>query len=202
MIWFTSDLHLGHASISGPQLSKWVDSYRIFPTVEKMDAALLGGINDVVAQDDTLYHLGDFCFSKDKHAIQAYRDRIICKNIVVLKGNHDRSKELKKVFPDFERVVEVEIGGTLFVLSHYAHRIWNKSHHGSIHLYGHSHSKLEGEAWGRSMDVGVDNAYKLLKEWRPFSLDEIVDIMSKREPKLVDHHGTTKKKDSDELRDN
>lgn len=67
------------------------------------------------------------------------------------------------------------------MLSHYAMRVWNKSHHQSIHLYGHSHGTLPG--FGRSMDVGVDtnNLY-------PYHLDEIIDRMKNVRTPVVDHH--------------
>lgn len=71
---------------------------------------------------------------------------------------------------------------------HYSMRVWNGSHKGFIHLYGHSHSSLEHAPWGKSMDVGVDNAYRLFGEYRPFSLKEVVEMMSKREIEFIDHH--------------
>ena len=72
-------------------------------------------------------------------------------------------------------------------MSHYAHRVWNKSHHGVMHLYGHSHASIADD-WGKSMDVGVDNAYKLLGEYRPFALTEVISILESREIGIVDHH--------------
>jgi hypothetical protein len=38
------------------------------------------------------------------------------------------------------------------------------------------------------MDVGIDNAYKMFGEYRPFSLDEVVSILDKREIAFHDHH--------------
>jgi hypothetical protein len=35
-------------------------------------------------------------------------------------------------------------------------RVWNRSHHGSWHLYGHSHGRLPEPPTLLSMDVGVD----------------------------------------------
>lgn len=104
------------------------------------------------------------------------------------KGIYDvRAQEL---FKTVQYVLNVKVNGRRFFLSHYAHRIWDQSHHGVIHLYGHSHSTLETEPWGRSMDVGVDNAFKLLGEYRPFSITEIIDLMDKREIYFPDHHKT------------
>lgn len=198
MVWFTSDLHLGHRNIAGVKVSNWKEGYRDFDQANQMDAELLLQLNVLVKPDDTLYFLGDFCLSKSKSDIQDYRDRIVCKNIVFIKGNHDKKKDIVPVFGHCHGYVEEDIEGTKFCMLHYAMRIWNKSHHGSIHLYGHSHSKLEDTPWGRSMDVGVDNAYRLYGAYRPFSLVEIVDIMNKRTPKLIDHHGTSQDKEGKE----
>ena len=79
-------------------------------------------------------------------------------------------------------------GKLRFFCSHYAHRIWNQSHHGVMHLYGHSHSTLEHDQWGKSMDVGIDNAIKLLGEYRPFNILEVYDILKVRDTHIIDHH--------------
>lgn len=195
MIWFTSDLHLGHRNIAGPKVSNWKDGYRDFDQANQMDAKLIGNINDLVQPEDTLYFLGDFCLSKDKKDIRAYRDRIACQDIEFIFGNHDKPKEIRAVFPKAEWYMEIEENNTRICMFHYAARVWNKSHRGSIFLYGHSHSNLEYEEWGRSIDVGIDNAYRLFGEYRPFALAEIYSIMSKRQPKYIDHHGQAEDKE-------
>lgn len=199
MVYLRPSLHLGHRNIAGPKVSNWKDGYRDFEQASQMDAKLIGNINDLVGQDDTLYFLGDFCLSKHRKDIQDYRDRIVCNNIVFILGNHDKRKEIIPVFGDISvhHYLEEEFGGVKFVMMHYAMRIWNKSHKtpASIHLYGHSHSKLEDIPWGKSMDVGIDNAYRLFGEYRPFSLAEITSIMSKRDPKYIDHHGQSEDKE-------
>jgi len=42
----------------------------------------------------------------------------------------------------------------LIVLCHYSLRVWDRSHYGSWHLYGHSHGNLP--PLENSLDVGVD----------------------------------------------
>jgi len=82
------------------------------------------------------------------------------------------------------------------ILSHYAMRVWNKSHRGSIMLYGHSHSTLDelkpefasaqwiGEDYytksTRTMDVGFDG-----NKLYPYHIEEIVDMMKDREVNLA-----------------
>ena len=52
MIWFTSDLHLGHRAVINFQ-------DRPFGTVEEMNEALIKNWNFLVAKNDTVYILGD-----------------------------------------------------------------------------------------------------------------------------------------------
>lgn len=185
-IYFSSDFHFSHRNIAGPKVSSWPKGYRNFDDVQKMDATLFNGINNTVKADDTLYFLGDFYFSGD---IKQHRDRIACQNIIFLRGNHDRQKDFDRIGVKLMDTLEISEGGRVqFFLSHYSHRIWHHSHRGVIHLYGHSHGSLEKYPWGKSMDVGIDNAYNLLGEWRPFTLEEIQNIMKKREIEFIDHH--------------
>lgn len=64
-------------------------------------------------------------------------------------------------------MAEIAVEGHGVVLLHYAMRTWPKSHHGSLHLYGHSHGAVPGDR--QSCDVGVD-CWNL----RPVGLDEII----------------------------
>lgn len=94
----------------------------------------------------------------------------------------------RDLFSSVQNILVTKHGHHTFFLSHYSHRVWQGFHKGWIHLYGHSHSFLEYLPHGKSMDVGMDNAKKLLGEYRPFSIEEIIDIMSKRDIVLLDHH--------------
>ena len=201
-IWFTSDTHYGHKNIVRGT-SDWEEKSRCrnFDTMEEHNEALVNNINKVVKADDTLYHLGDWSFG-GKEQIYNFRKQINCKNINLILGNHDQWLEKKTVrvqdgnfteyYSDLFQIVspylEVKYAGEHFILSHYAMRVWNKSHKGSYHLYAHSHASLENNPYGKSMDVGIDNAYRLLNEYRPFHLNEIVEILNKRKILLIDHH--------------
>lgn len=165
------------------------------------------------AAQDALKHLSKRLREDNmKHAVIK---QINCKNIHLILGNHDHHIEHNKILPNCfyktyvgQELIEdktlydvksrhlfssvqhskaVTIGKNKFFLSHFAHRVWDKSHRGIIHLYGHSHASID-DNWGKSMDVGIDNAYKLLGEYRPFYLNEVLDIMDKREIKILDHH--------------
>lgn len=98
---------------------------------------------------------------------------------------------LQGLFTSTDYYKEISVDGQRICMSHYSMRVWNKSHHSSWMLYGHSHSTLEGTSYGKSMDVGIDNAFKVLGEYRPFSFQEIRTIMNKREALVVDHHNSS-----------
>lgn len=178
MIWFTADTHFGHKNII-----KY--SNRPFSSVEEMDETLINNINIRVGENDTLYHLGDFSFSRD---IKYYRNKIKCKNLILILGNHDRlNYEDKKLFSRIYNLYELRLPNKQCItLCHYAMKVWNKSHHGAWHLYGHNHGSLNDSLFPSSMsfDVGVD-----CHKYRPISLDDVNKIMSEKKFVKVDHHG-------------
>jgi calcineurin-like phosphoesterase family protein len=120
-------------------------------------------------------------------------------------GNHD-NYAIRNCFTQCYDLLNANINKQRIVLCHYALAVFDKSHRGAIHLYGHSHSNAE--PWldrvmpgRRTMDVGVDNAAKILGEYRPFSFEEIMDIMSKRNGFHFDHHGMRNGPTEEELMD-
>lgn len=190
-IWFTSDTHFSHANICSVT-SKWPSGGpRLFSSLEEMNKTLVDNINSCVQHNDVLYHLGDWSFGgKDK--VKIFRDQINCSNIVFITGNHDhhiiKNDEVANLFSKVVPMLEFSIGKQYIVLNHYAMRVWNHSHHGSWHLYGHSHGSLPSV--GKSMDVGIDTCNEIHKKYTPYSFDDIQQILSTHDIKFVDHHST------------
>lgn len=178
---------------------------RKFDSVDEMDEVLIRNWNATVGEEDLIYHLGDVSLTREDKTLSVL-SRLNGNKYLIL-GNHEKSVMKKsynrEMFDTIRDMAELKIDDTevkggkqSIVLCHYAMRVWNKSHHGAIHLYGHSHDSLDnhGEYWGKSMDVGVDSAYRILGEYRPFSYDEIKDILSKRDVNEVDHHVNNRNK--------
>jgi len=147
MKFFTSDTHFGHMNII-----KYCG--RPFSSVEEMDETIIERWNTVVGAGDEVYHLGDFSFRQRPDDLQ-HIFRRLNGQIHLIHGNHDH-KALRKYkgFASVEQLKHVKIGDTPTALCHYPMRSWNKSCHGSWHLYGHVHGL--SEPWGLSFDVGVD----------------------------------------------
>jgi calcineurin-like phosphoesterase family protein len=174
---FTADLHLDHEGVLEM-------SGRLFRNIYEHDMAMISIINRRVSVNDTLYVLGDVGWN----SIDNYMDQILCKNIHLIWGNHDKNNFGKK-FKTHQDVLEIKIGQKpnqhkLF-MSHYAHAYWPSSHYGAFHIYGHTHRQREATLdvafpGRRSIDVGVDNALHLLGEYRPFTEDELIAILGSK----------------------
>jgi len=149
LIYFTSDTHFGHANILDhmPGRLAWGS------TIDEHDEFLIDEWNKQVGSKDTVYHLGDFSFSRKK-AIEVTQR--LNGHICLIRGNHDVQNKVDKIdrWMEVADVKYLKTNGIKLFLSHYAHRTWRSSNHGSYHLYGHSHGQLP--PLGKSCDVGVD----------------------------------------------
>lgn len=200
--WFMSDTHAYHKNICRGT-TEWGKDHpggtplkvRDFDTPEEMTQEMVQKINSVVKWDDELWHLGDVSFGGHAN-IKRFMDQIHCKNVHLIFGNHDQHIEplnspyrelfkscqyVKNISFKIDSIKSGKYGKTELFLSHYSHQVWARHNHGTIHLFGHSHSTLEG--LGKSMDVGVDtnNLY-------PYHLDEIIEKMKNIPIHTLDHH--------------
>jgi calcineurin-like phosphoesterase family protein len=184
-IFFTSDTHYGHTNICRG-VSKWKDANgnvpvrqtRDFKTLDHMNDAIVDSINNVVSENDILFHLGDWSFGGFEN-IAEFRNRIVCKNIHLVLGNHDHHIEnnrddIQDLFSSVNQYLRLSVSGYEFVLMHYPIASWHNMNDGVIHLHGHVHLPPNKKlAQGKAMDVGVDGNFLV-----PYSLNEITRIMN------------------------
>jgi calcineurin-like phosphoesterase family protein len=166
--FFTSDTHFD---------DEYAIEYfhRPFKSVDEMNLTIVEKWNSVVTENDTVYHLGDFTLEDIRHFTKWVSQ--LAGTIKILPGSHDQpwlndfvtSEKAQVISP----LVSVEfpeiIAGNdpqVIVLCHYSMQVWDRSNHGSWHLFGHSHGKLKGI--GLSFDVGVD-----CTDFMPLSLEEV-----------------------------
>lgn len=181
-VWFTSDLHFGH---------KAVIKYgrRPFADVDSMDEYIIHRWNSVVDEKDHVYLLGDVSFRKKTETIRILRR--LHGTIFLIKGNHDKLKgDVLKRFAwvkDYHMLKLAEYGlDHMIVLCHYPLRSWDRMHYGIWHAHGHSHGNIP--PYGKSIDVGIDSAAKLIGAYVPFELSFIKSHLDKREFYSEDHH--------------
>lgn len=188
-MWVTSDLHLGHKNIL-----KFNPATRPYIDVDEMNQALVDNWNSVVQPNDIVFNLGDISFMGFPRTLEVLRE--LNGDQTLIFGNHDqrfRKEQNQKTLKEeglihrFYDYLELKVEGQTICMSHYSMRVWNKMHHGSIMLYGHSHGSLPG--FGRSMDVGIDSS-DLDSCQRPFLLNDVIDYLNTKEIEFIDHHKT------------
>ena len=178
--WFTSDSHWRHKNII-----KY--SNRPFDSTEVMNEALIDNWNSVVKQKDRIFHLGDFSMGDG----QSIFDRLLGEKHLII-GNHDKQSVKINGWTSMQHYKEININGQHIVMSHYAMRVWNRSHYGAWMLYGHSHGSLPDDPNALSFDVGVD-----CHNYAPINMRDIKAIMDKKTYKPVDHHRGSHKDTTD-----
>ncbi len=182
MLWFTADLHFGHANILG-------GNQRPFSSLDEMERTLIANINERVAADDHLYVLGDFAYGASVERTRELRNKIACKNVHLVHGNHDEDfseteaeaaggDDVPAIFTSEQDYLEIAPGfakGHKLVLFHYPIMSWNGKRRGSLMLHGHIHShgaEYNEKNRARNIlryDVGVD-----ANDYAPISRDEIL----------------------------
>jgi calcineurin-like phosphoesterase family protein len=199
-VFICSDTHFSHRNIVRG-VTNWrlpngeipVEQTRDFLTIEKMNTAIVNNINEVVGQDDILIHLGDWSFGGFEQISEFY-NRLVCKNIHLILGNHDTHIEknrdnIQDLFLSVSHYNTLEMGDYKFILCHYPISSWDGLNKGYIHLHGHVHLPPNRRfGVGKRMDVGMDSH----PEFRPYNIiREIVPLMKNRPIKSEmgdDHH--------------
>ena len=182
--FFTSDTHFYHENIIR-------FSNRPFANLDEMHTAIIERWNAKIGKGDLVYHLGDFALKCTPQQARDLRAQLNGQ-IILIRGNHDKIADgIKDAFAAVKDYDEISVpdddtdnGKRKIVLLHYALRVWNSSHHGSYHLYGHSHGSLPDDPHARAFDVGVD-----CWGFAPLSYDEVKAVMQTKEWHPVDHHG-------------
>lgn len=169
MVFFTADLHFGHANIIR-------HCARPFVSVEEMDAALLANWRRRVRADDTVYIVGDLMFyCKDP---ESYLRQLPGKKHLIV-GNHDpvwmKKVPVERYFESVQPLLECSDGAHRLVLCHYPMMTWNHVAHGSYLIYGHIHNNTDGIYWPllAQMDQAL-NAGADINGFAPVTFAELV----------------------------
>ena len=181
--YFTSDWHWNHErSLRFPARSH-------LTTHKELEDRLLAITLDTLHPGDNLYYLGDLEWKATPDSLSAFFDpfkkhRV---NFFWIKGNHDSipsSWEGSKALVWVDNLRTIKVQGQKIVLCHYPMLCWDSSHHGSQQLHGHIHKgdlthqkgfDQRSLAIGKQLNVNVE-----FHNWRPWSFDEVADVMSAR----------------------
>lgn len=170
MKFYTSDLHFGHNNILRFE-------NRPFKSVEEMDETIIANWNRKVAKGDEVYILGDFAFADGTRANEL-AERLNGRKFLV-KGNHDHyflsdKRFNKDNFIWIKDYASIKDGEQALILFHYPIAVWDRQHHGSLHLFGHIHSNASTM---HPLTLKLDNAYNVgvdVWNYEPVTLEEIL----------------------------
>jgi calcineurin-like phosphoesterase family protein len=203
-IWFSSDIHHFHKNLcfgetrwDNPELN-----CRMFDTTKEMSQHMIKQLNKYIGEDDIFFFLGDWSFGGIEN-IWNLRKQLKVKIIYFIIGNHDhhikRNKILpnchykdlddndilildgpdelypvnaKDLFTEVHNYLEIVVDGRTVMLFHRPIEDFHDQRGKVIHLHGHSHGNCPIKP--NRLDVGLDNAYKLFGEYRPFDWDDIL----------------------------
>lgn len=178
MVWFTSDLHLGHNK-------SFLYEPRGFKNIQEHDKAIIENWNKMIHPDDKVYVLGDLMLNDNEAGIEKIKQ--LKGQIYVVRGNHD-SEVRVNLYNNCDNIIKVTEGQFLrygkyhFYLSHYPTLCSNfdgdkplKAR--MVSLCGHSHSQNAFEDWDKGLIYHVElDAHNNF----PVSIDSIIkDIKNK-----------------------
>jgi calcineurin-like phosphoesterase family protein len=175
-LFFSSDLHLFHSNI--------LIFGRKFNTVQDMNYEIIVNINSKVGKNDMLVLLGDTLFGEKDYSL--FLNSLNCENVILLFGNHcsrskltNTSNNKLKYYGDY---LELVLNKQIICCNHYPQFHWNYMSDGSLSLHGHNHAFeddiLKHIHKYKSLDVGIDNYYKLYGSYNVFSFAEIQELLS------------------------
>jgi len=171
--WFISDTHFSHTKIL-----QYCN--RPFKTIEEHDETLIRNWNQRVQKDDTVFFLGDFCFShssqapdapKASSAFEYYKNRLNG-NIIFIEGNHDVHNKIKSKIQS----IVIKIGGKFIKLTHRPEHAEGKY---DLNFVGHVHQnwKIQPKTIDCHLTVLVNLSVDVWN-FRPVNYGEIVSAIS------------------------
>lgn len=162
MIYFIADTHFDDPNIL-------IYSRQQFKTVQENNDLIIKNWNNVVKEDDIVYHLGDF-------GNYDYIDKLNG-DIRIIKGNHDDEEMFRKKYPHIKFYDKPILDGWM-ILSHEPISFLPKEAP-YLNIHGHLH-QFDYRA-GTSLNWYEGNRYFNVScekiNYTPISVKEIIDII-------------------------
>lgn len=185
--WFIGDTHFGHRGIL-----TYSGEFRPYKTLEEHDEALIENWNKLVADDDKVYHLGDFCLNRSALAIGK---RLKGRKILVM-GNHDIFRTQEYLDAGFERV-QGALQFENLILTHIPVHPSQLEHRFFANVHGHLHkhrvlvpltgaeTKFDPKYDWRYLNVGAEHT-----GCKPITLEEVYSrIVAQQKEAEVTYEG-------------
>ena len=171
--YLTSDIHYGHKNL--------IEGLRHM-SVEENNELIIKNINDIVKQKDSLIILGDLTMDKPMLAIE-FLDRLQCKNVTVVAGNHDTPRVCRAITPFATVVGMIQKDGFAYTHCPVHESQLDFSNRYNIHGHIHVPGQIEyepGKMWTYIPDYPcpAERYYNVnleFHDYKPIALEEIRD---------------------------
>ena len=181
MVYFTSDLHIGHDK-------DFIWRPRGFSSIEEHDTEIIKRWNNIITPEDTVYILGDLCMSENETEWNRVYKVLNGKKFIIW-GNHDTNNKIIKYETEYNMTY---LGFAylykynkkkMFYLSHYPTYTTNYKDNKNplINLFGHTHQK--NNFFDNNPDmyhVGLDS-----HNCTPVSIEEIIKDIEEYKEKNI-----------------
>lgn len=185
-IFVTSDTHFGHDRefLWGP---------RGFESYEDHDTEVIRRWNEVVGEDDIVYHLGDVMLGNNNYGMGCLA--VLNGHIKIIPGNHDTATRLEL----YKKLPNVEVLGLAEMIRYKKYNFY-LSHHPTmtsnlekapflrmhlINLFGHTHqNKQFYQDIPFMFHVGMDS-----NNCTPILLDDAISLMQEETQKCLELTG-------------
>lgn len=166
---YISDLHFGHNNVIK-------HDQRPFTDADEMDKVIIDLWNGRVQPDDTVYIIGDLCY-KSQHSADWYLSQLRGHKILIL-GNHDShipdDQKAMQHLEGVHKMLTIKDGENSICLCHYPLADWDGAYHGTWHIYGHIHNRINDisefmMAGGQALNAGC-----MINNYIPVSFNELV----------------------------
>lgn len=151
--WFIGDVHRGHINIH---------KYRGFPSNEEHDALVKENYHSRVTKRDTVFFMGDTCFTHE--ALKEIGTWVAFQKILIV-GNHDQERgiTMKYLASTYDQVYGFRKYHE-FWLSHAP--IHPNELRGKVNLHGHVHDKTIDD--NRYFNTSLENTV-----FKPINIEEV-----------------------------
>lgn len=168
MVYYTSDLHIGHKAAL--RFDK-----RPFADIREMEQEIIRHWNEKVTADDDAYILGDVFYRYQGKPVDFLHQ--LNGRLHLITGNHDygllKDEEALACFVSVDKLKMIIDNDRRVVLCHYPMIVWNMKHFGSYHVYGHVHGNIGEEVLFMMKQERAYNAGCMINSYVPCTLEEL-----------------------------
>jgi len=143
-----------------------------------MNKVIIENHNKVVGTEDIVIYHGDVGLRLKIDRIKELISQMNG-NFYFINGNHDKEEVLAKLYPGKTAdIIQLTFNNEKepVIAAHYKFLVWDKSFHGALHTFGHSHGNIHPKYLDdRSIDVGINT-----NNYFPYNYGKLYRLLTRR----------------------